>query len=172
MLCEKCKKNAAVVHFIKVINGEKTQICLCEDCMKDVTKNPLDLLNIGNDSEKFKNIIDEIFNIKDTTKEIKIDVVCKNCKTRFSDFKDTGLLGCPECYENFSELLKPVLKKTQEDIIYKGKIPEKDKDYVSDKKALDNLEINLIKAINNEEYELAAVFRDQINEIRNEIKGE
>ena len=30
MICEKCKKNEAKIHLIKLINGERTETWLCE----------------------------------------------------------------------------------------------------------------------------------------------
>lgn len=166
MLCERCKKNTAIVHLIRVVNGEKSQMCLCEKCMKEITENPLYLFNMDKNGEQFRNIIDEIFQSNSKKLDMKIELVCKNCGTKFSEFKETGLLGCPDCYENFSELLKPVLKESQEDIIHKGKTPQIINDETSEENELDTLEINLRKAINEEEYELAAIFRDKINKIK------
>ena len=36
---------------------------------------------------------------------------CTNCGELYDDFIKTGLLGCPECYDMFSDRLDSVLKK-------------------------------------------------------------
>lgn len=40
MLCEKCKKNEAKINLVKIVNGEKHEIWLCEDCAKNITNIP------------------------------------------------------------------------------------------------------------------------------------
>ena len=32
MLCQKCKKNEATVHYKKVVNGKQTEMYLCPEC--------------------------------------------------------------------------------------------------------------------------------------------
>ena len=32
MLCDKCKKNEAKIYYTEIINGEKKEQHLCEDC--------------------------------------------------------------------------------------------------------------------------------------------
>ena len=34
MLCSNCGKNEANVRYTRIINGEKTEFALCEDCAK------------------------------------------------------------------------------------------------------------------------------------------
>lgn len=36
MLCEKCKKNEVKINLVKIVNGEKYEIWLCEDCVKNI----------------------------------------------------------------------------------------------------------------------------------------
>lgn len=40
MLCEKCKKNEAKINLITVMNGQKQEIWLCENCAKDIANIP------------------------------------------------------------------------------------------------------------------------------------
>ena len=40
MLCEKCKKNEARINLVKIVNGEKQQIWLCEECAKNISNIP------------------------------------------------------------------------------------------------------------------------------------
>ena len=36
MLCEKCRKNEARINLVKILNGQKQEIWLCENCAKDI----------------------------------------------------------------------------------------------------------------------------------------
>ena len=58
MLCEKCNKNEAKFHLIMLINGEKRELSLCEECASKFpnVKFGMELRNV-NESD-FKNILD------------------------------------------------------------------------------------------------------------------
>ena len=36
MLCEKCQKQAASVYVTKIINGQKTEMHLCQNCAQSL----------------------------------------------------------------------------------------------------------------------------------------
>lgn len=52
------------------------------------------------------------------------DKVCKSCGYRLSDYFKTGYLGCPDCYKQFREEIRPSLNRIQISIDYKGKRPK------------------------------------------------
>ena len=65
--------------------------------------------------------------------------VCKYCKTSMEDFLNTGLLGCPECYDTFRAELKKYLKTIQKGTFHTGKEPSigaTDRELVLKKSAL------------------------------------
>ena len=35
MICQECNKRPATLHFTKIINGEKEQFQLCEQCAQE-----------------------------------------------------------------------------------------------------------------------------------------
>lgn len=87
MLCENCsKKNATSI--LMSPNGNKLKY-LCGECYK--------ILNNSEELEEFARL---------ATKNIKMEVVCKNCGTKFKDFECSGLFGCEKCYIFFSEYVK------------------------------------------------------------------
>lgn len=160
MLCEKCNKNEAKIHLIKLVNGEKTETWICEKCAKELTDLPANISLPKEASETFQNILSGFFDILD--KKEKIEVVCKNCGLTFSQFKKSGQLGCSKCYESFNEQLKPRIKRIQGDIEHIGKIPVKNGNEVVQRKKISNLKKELNDAIIQEEYERAAEIRDEI----------
>ena len=42
MLCSNCGKNKANVRYTRIINGEKTEFALCEDCAKKMGLEDID----------------------------------------------------------------------------------------------------------------------------------
>ena len=51
------------------------------------------------------------------------DKYCRNCKTSLSEFYDTGMLGCPECYKAFKTEIELALNKIQGRTFHVGKTP-------------------------------------------------
>lgn len=48
---------------------------------------------------------------------------CSSCGLRFDMYRKTLMLGCPDCYENFSEQLLPELRKFHGNIRHTGRKP-------------------------------------------------
>lgn len=53
--------------------------------------------------------------------------VCLYCKTTLSDFYQTGMLGCSECYKAFEPEIELALKKIQGRTFHAGKTPKTSK---------------------------------------------
>ena len=94
-------------------------------------------------------------------KENKIRV-CKKCGTTYSQFKKTGKLGCGECYDSFKEELASKVQEIQGHTEHIGKIPVREEKKVISNKKVNELKKALQEAIIEEEYEKAAVIRDEI----------
>lgn len=168
MLCQRCQKRTANVHFTKIVNNNKVEMYLCEQCANEegqfnltASINPF---NIGNFLSSFMN-----FDSGDTTyvPHISQGVVCKKCGMSFEDFQKQGKLGCSECYKTYKDRLKPILKRLHGGVAHSGKAPAR----ISESKKVSD-EINRLKqllneAIQREEYEKAAEIRDKIRAIEN-----
>lgn len=171
MLCEKCNKNEARVHVVKVVNGKKSDIWLCEKCAKKISEGSMipfifegDNLQVG---EKLFDLISEAKKKKSEFPS-KIDIICKNCGLTFSKFREKQELGCTECYESFSEELKSFIEEKQGSSIHVGKVPKREEEHMQRRLETEELERLLKNAIDNENYELAAVLRDKLKAIRGE----
>ncbi len=51
------------------------------------------------------------------------DKVCPKCGQLLSNFYNTGMLGCPNCYKAFGAEILSALKKVQGSTVHKGKTP-------------------------------------------------
>ena len=170
MLCEKCKKNEAKINLITVINGKKHEIWVCEDCVKDISNIPF-FSSIGQ-SENFpfqdmlSGILSSVDNIKTDMDNNKIkEIVCLNCGLTYDEFKKTGKLGCSDCYEEFKVVLEPRIKSLQAGVRHIGKIPNMKGQEIIRRQKLKNLKVEMQKLIVTEEYEQAAIVRDEIKKL-------
>ena len=170
MLCEKCKKKEATIHLIKLVGGEKSEVWLCEECAKDMSEMPI-IPNLDGKEVSLQHILGGFFEALNRNKEKKVEVVCKKCGLTYSQFKKSGQLGCNECYDSFTESLKPLIKRMQGDLEHIGKIPKKTGNKFIELKRINRLKQELQRCIECEDYEKAAVIRDEIKMLTEEKKG-
>ncbi len=166
MLCEKCHKREAVVKFTQVIGNEKNTLNLCKSCAeKQGLSNPL--IDI---SKVFGKIIIAILGehiasqTEEDVSEIEEENGCDRCGLLWSDFKKTGRLGCPQCYETYMDQLKVLIRRLHGSNKHIGKQIKKEKNETRD--SLESLKRKLKKAVEKEEYEMAAEIRDRIREMK------
>lgn len=152
MLCQKCNAKQATVHFVKVINGEKTEMHLCEKCAPSVNHNfpTIDIFDIS-----VSDIMSSLFSGAIAAPKVE----CSVCKTTFDSFSKTGKLGCSDCYDAFGEQLKNPLKRIHGGIQHIGKTPKRAGDGVD---KITKLKKQLEGAISTEDFEKAAALRDEI----------
>ena len=170
MLCEKCKKNEAKINLITVVNGQKHEVWLCENCVKDISSIPF-FSSIGqNVNIPFQSMLTEILANVDSNK-VNIDnnkikeIICSNCGLTYDEFKKTGKLGCSDCYEEFKIVLEPRIKSLQAGVKHVGKIPKMKGEELMRRRKLKNLKEEMQKLIVAEEYERAAIVRDEIKKL-------
>lgn len=171
MLCQICKKNQANVHVTKIINGEKQELNICEECAKRTEGMDFGEDMLFDTQFSFQNILSGLVGYLNQSPQTKsIEPVCKNCGATYSEFRKHGFLGCSECYSYFDAALIPVIKRIQGNAEHVGKIPHKSGKVILEKRELENLKAELQKAIQAEEYEKAAEIRDKIREIQGKDK--
>lgn len=164
MKCSNCGKNNANISYKQNINGEITNLNLCESCAKK--------LGIFNS-------FDDIFTpmVLDLDFVLPEEIKCKNCGYTLSKYKSTGLFGCPDCYNTFKDEIDSMLLKIQgknRNIESKDerKIIRNVKEKIKTKKKseVEELKDELQRLIKEEKFEDAAIVRDKIKAI--EKKGE
>ena len=96
---------------------------------------------------------------------------CSMCGLSFADITKTGKVGCGECYEIFKNELKPTVIRIHGTANHTGKIPKNRSVQISAKRKIEELNIRMKKAIEEQNFEEAAVIRDEINKINQELQG-
>ena len=93
------------------------------------------------------------------------ELKCRRCGFTQADFKKSGRLGCAECYTTFAEGLEGLLKTMHKGTQHVGKVPQSVQQSPDSTERLKALRKKLEKAVNDEDYELAAGLRDEINQL-------
>ena len=159
MLCDICKEKEATVHLTQMVEGKTKKIDLCESCSKAK----------GVDDPAGFSLADLLLGLGASQEMEESDTAstkCPQCGFSQADFKKTGRLGCPECYDHFEEGVEGLLKTMHKGTRHTGKAPavwQQTKDYVDQMHELQTL---LDKAIAKEDYEKAAELRDKIASLK------
>jgi protein arginine kinase activator len=91
-----------------------------------------------------------------------VELKCPRCGFTQADFKKAGRLGCPDCYKTFADGLETLLKSMHKGTRHVGKVPESLRHTRDLSDRLMALQKKLNKAIEDENFEQAALLRDEI----------
>ena len=157
MLCQICKEREATVHLTEVVDNRVVEMHLCEKCA--IEKGMVANYNLP--------FADMLAGLAGGTKAKPGAGAqkCGRCGLTYEDFRRTGRLGCPECYNTFKDAIAELLKKIHGTVSYGGKVPaksEKDSTVMTD---LKRLRAALRTAVEKEEFEEAARLRDEIKKL-------
>lgn len=177
MKCENCGKNEANVRYTQIINGEKKQMFLCEECSEKLGINdihfnmPINFTNFLSDFFNDVNSFDLIPTLGGTN-----TLKCTKCGLDWDEFLHTGKFGCSNCYSDFEMKIDPILRSLQGATTHIGRLGDvkqgnevkqnlDDKLETQEQKNLskqEKLKEDLKQAIKEERYEDAAKLRDEI----------
>ena len=139
--------NPASVHLTQVVDNKISIQFLCESCAE--------AKGIGQKPD---------WNVSDFL--AKLSEPCSACNLTFDRFRKHGRLGCPHCYTSFESNLRRLLKRIHGATRHVGKVylpPDAGDADVG--RRLDGLRRRLQQAVDGEDFERAAVLRDQIREL-------
>jgi len=160
MQCDVCQTKEATVFLTQIVDGKMQKVNLCEGCSKEKGVNDPTgfaladlLLGLGASEEIEKSPAAQ---------------KCSICGFTQADFKKTGRLGCSNCYTVFADGIAPMLKNMHKGTQHTGKTPTAFHKIREHDEKIKALQENLSKAIEAEEFELAANLRDQIRQVEAE----
>jgi len=161
MQCDICSKKKATVHLTEIVDEQMTELHLCEDCAREKSAQMEQQFGLA---DLLAGLTD--FSKPTTTKAgEKIELTCANCGLTYENFRKLGRLGCSECYVSFHDQLAVLLKKIHGSGQHLGTKPT----HTAAKAAktvkgegLADLKVRLLKAIQAERFEEAALLRDKI----------
>ncbi len=169
MLCQNCKKSEATTHIKRVLNGEATESHLCSSCAQN--------LGMGSFFDDFSLNMPDIFShiFGDSAFAIEGSRLdrCEKCGCCFDDIIKSGAVGCADCYEKFFNKLQPSIQRIHGKAKHAGKTPKntKEKTVIKEKtpeEKIAELQTLMKKAIEEQNFEQAAILRDEIKKMKGE----
>ncbi|HTE45399.1 MAG TPA: UvrB/UvrC motif-containing protein [Gemmatimonadaceae bacterium] len=154
MMCDSCHERDAVVHLTTIENNAVHQLHLCERCAAErgvettvaTPKHPLaDFLH------------------QQVVATATDSSSCTFCNATMADFRATGRWGCARCYTNFEAGIRELLRRVHGNHRHVGRayLPPMSES-LEQASVLGELRDRLRRAIETEQFELAADLRDRI----------
>lgn len=203
MLCE-CGQYEATIHEVIITDGKKkVERHLCESCARKqgVSSDPYIPINELMSSTNYimgqvissANNLNDLSSAEDQAESTKAHPTppachhasqsCLGCGQTFASFKESGLLGCPACYQIFEDRIGPMIERAHEGgCNHVGKVPRRALCECKDtqdsnrmdallgnvrqrEERLESLRDRLSRSIHNEEFEQAAMLRDELTRL-------
>jgi protein arginine kinase activator len=188
MKCDQCDQEATV-HELRVVAGKKVERHLCERCARKqgIAAQPQALPVSPEMIQKYMQAMQQqatppqaVAPKQSPAPLVKIDT-CPSCGTGYMEFRQSGLLGCPECYRAFEGQLGPLLERAHEGgTHHTGRLPKRALGGAANPSApkvaaplpptaeqaragrVSALKKQLDEAVKAEQYEKAAQIRDEL----------
>lgn len=160
-LCEHCKKAQATFHMTEIHpDGELSTRDLCDRCAAEEGHFPAVKPSFSTQ------MLDTFISASKSGSSTKSNLVCENCGISYLEFRNQGLLGCPNDYEVFREVLVPLLARAHDGgKEHTGKTPKSLGITRTTQQEIQALKRKLAEAVAGEDYERAAELRDQIKSL-------
>ena len=163
MICQICGKHNASMLVRQIIDGKAKELYICRACAKKhhlysgSREMHLSLKAI------FDGLVPQLDNSEEASDSVH-PLACPECGMPLSRVKEKKILGCPRCFFYFRDTVLKLMQETSGEVFYAGNLPLKTETFSGTAVSLQHLEEELQKAVENEEYELAAYIRDKIKE--------
>lgn len=167
MLCQMCGQHPATTHIKTIVNGKLTQAHLCADCAKKQGYGNL----FADWGSGFGSLLSGFMGSAAPARQV---TRCPGCGASFEDITRSGKIGCAECYHTFRGQLLPIIQRIHGTAQHKGKAPGSSALRVTDtnnkivaveETPLEEKKRLLKQAIETQDFERAAVLRDEIKEL-------
>lgn len=159
MMCESCGKRPARLSVTMITNGKSISRHFCPQCASRLQRG---------DAQSVQSAL-----LGAMAADHPPQLLCPACGCTSEQFLRSGRLGCAACYEAFSPMLDHILM--QIDGALQHEAPQQSVQSTDDKPPLsasetqlEQLRSELYQAVSEENYERAAVLRDEIRSLESE----
>lgn len=158
MVCDDCHESDAVVQLTTIKDNVVMQLHLCEKCAAkrgvETTVNAPPKHPLG----EF---------LQDAQEKVATGTpdtgTCSFCGSTMADFRTTGRWGCPRCYTTFESGIRELLRRVHGSSRHVGRGYQAPQGEAAERASvLGELRDRLRRAIETEQFELAADLRDRI----------
>ena len=181
MLCQQCKERDATVHYTKIVNNDKQEYHLCEQCARERGDFMVKDLSGG---FSFHNLLSGLLGFEGgagaglgggmTAKQQQPAQPhrCGTCGLTYQQFGQYGRFGCADCYTSFQGRLEPLIRRIHGGATtHTGKVPQRTGGLIKQRKELERMRQELQQKIQLEQFEEAAVLRDRIRRLEHEMNN-
>ncbi|SDZ22158.1 UvrB/UvrC motif-containing protein [Tindallia californiensis] len=168
MQCQHCKKRKATVYIKETVNHQQNEKYICDICASELNQGGIPF------SFSVHNLLSNYFDQVDTNKkdgQASNQSKCLQCGQIYGEYKESGRLGCSQCYQAFRRMLIPLIKRIHGGSQHTGKVPVKLERMHRLRRHINTLQNKLKKAIEDEAYEEAAQLRDEIALLEKKVTG-
>lgn len=166
MLCQICKQAKANIHTLCLEGGEWVQHHICEKCA--LGAGPGSALETGSVIKLFGQMLAQAGE-PSSEAGAATGVRCPGCGQSHEQFQNNRRLGCARCYDTFQSELEQIFLRVQDKAVHCGKVPDRPRNPPPSPLELRRLAENLQRAVQEERFEEAARYRDEINRLRQEL---
>ena len=164
MLCENAAESSHC-RFVKVENGHKTEVNLCQSC-----------------AQGYSSGFAAGFNIKTSWRTLDAQVWgkvappdqrrCPTCGSSLGDIQKRAQLGCSDCYTIFQPEIDGILRRIHSTNQHVGKIPVTGYTKFRIQREIEDKRRELEECVRAERFEKAAELRDQVRELERLLAAE
>ena len=169
MLCERCHKRLATLRYSEVVNGKAAVRNICRRCLEEIQGDAgagFEVQGAPTARHRRAAAASEEHPIATTSER-----QCPSCGMPLEDVLKTGQIGCNVCYETFSEPLESLIRGVHTAMRHRGKMPRIDSARDRKRAELQSKRALLRSALKMENYEEAAVLRDQIKALEDGLEA-
>jgi protein arginine kinase activator len=164
MKCSQCGEREGVVSLTQIIEGDVRTLSLCAKCAEEkgietgvgVADTPLGgfLAALGEGLDA------------DAPLTAALETTCVGCGATLREFRETGRVGCAECYHSFDAPLRELLRRLHGSTHHTGQryAGVESRAAIAPPASLRELREQLRRAIEAEQFERAAELRDRLRE--------
>ena len=166
--CQSCGVRPATLHYTQVVNGERTELHICDACAGE--RGDLGFADFSAAGFNIHSILAGLMHSEAAPQGVKPrhEIRCPVCGSDYRRFAEGGRLGCGECYSTFAAQLTPLLKRIHGNCSHQGKIPSRGAQTIKARRQIEELRRELRKAVEQERYEAAAEMRDRLRQLETE----
>lgn len=170
MQCERCSSKEAIIKLVRIEKGGQVNSqWVCPDCAAELSPYQAKLLQKPTLASILKELSQQ--DASQSGAVVEADT-CPSCGLDFRAYKSTAMLGCPDCYDAFSDEIERDLQKLHRATrhVEPGGAPVV-APVVEAQRRLRLVREELADAIEMEDYERAAFLRDEQRKLEEAIRG-
>ncbi len=162
MLCQKCHQKPATARYIEVVEGRAVEQHVCVDCLAKYLQGGPEAFTLNEVKPRLR---EPGARMETRPPQRRARQTCPACNTALSVIMEKKTVGCAECYRHFHDTVEEILNRLQPDTRHQGRGRVRDDARARLRTELRNKRALLRSVLKMEDYEQAAVLRDEIRRL-------